>query len=423
VSGTEPAGSRGPARVAAAARRAAIAGAIAGTLGACAASSALAATSGSAPAAGTGGTAYVATPKIKAVKCTSSCMSGGRVKSGGKIRLRGAALGGVTKVVFQGAPGGRDDVAVKVRPRSDRSVAVRVPYAAQSGRLEAYAGRMHASTPKAVTIMPPPAPEPNAELSPAPGPADTGAPGVETATSRSLFALDQAGGVKFSYRFTGGAPTAVKVTLVRLDTGAVVRTWSPEPPADSTIGTVRWKGLSGRTAASTGRYAFRLIASTGTAAASSAAADDSRRDTFDLRPALFPVRGKHNYGQSGARFGAGRSGHSHQGQDVMAACGTPLRAARGGVVKAKQYHSAAGNYIVIDGAATDVDMAYMHMRVPSPYKVGDRVRTGDQIGVVGTTGSSTACHLHFEEWSGPGWYSGGSPFDPLADLKAWDAYS
>jgi hypothetical protein len=426
VTGTEPAGSGRPgagSRAARRARRAGTAGAIVTALAACAAASALAATGGSSPAAGTGGTAYVATPKIKAVKCTASCMSGGRVKNGGKLKLRGAALGGVTKVVFQGAPGRSDDVAVKVRPKSDRSLAVRVPFAAQSGRLEAYAGRMHASTRKAVTIMPAPAPQPNAELSPAPGPADSGAPGVETATSRSLFALDQAGGVKFSYRFSGGAPTALKVTLVSLDNGSIVRTWSPNPPAAGAVGTVRWKGLSGGTAASTGRYAFRLVASTGTAAASSAAADDSRRDTFDLRPALFPVRGRHNYGQSGARFGAGRSGHSHQGHDVMAACGTPLRAARGGVVKAKQYHSAAGNYIVIDTAASGVDMAYMHMRVPSPYKVGDRVRTGDQIGVVGTTGSSTACHLHFEEWSAPGWYSGGSPFDPLADLKAWDAYS
>ena len=173
-----------------------------------------------------------------------------------------------------------------------------------------------------------------------------------------------------------------------------------------------------------GRYAFRLIASNGAAPRHRAPpTDDSSRDAFDLRPALFPVRGKHDYGGSGARFGAGRSGHTHQGQDVMAACGTPLRAARGGVVKAKQYQSAAGNYIVIDSAATNVDMGYMHLRTPSPYKEGDRVHTGDQIGVVGETGDATACHLHFEEWSGPGWYTGGSPFDPLADLKAWDAYS
>jgi murein DD-endopeptidase MepM/ murein hydrolase activator NlpD len=375
-------------------------------------------------APGTGGTAYVATPKIKAVKCMASCMSGGRVKNGGKLKLRGAKLGGVTKVVFRGAPGGSDDVSVKVHASSNKSIGVPVPYAAQSGRLAAYAGRKHASTPGAVTIMPPAAPAPTAQLSPAPGPAAPGAPRVETSTSRALFAIDQTGGVTFSYRFSGQAPASVDVTLVRVDTGEVIRTWSPDPVPAGQVGKVSWNGLSGSAAAPLGRYAFRLIASaSGGATASSAASGDSNRDAFDLRPALFPVRGKHSYGGAADRFGAGRSGHSHQGQDVLAACGTPLRAARGGVVKAKQFQSAAGNYVVIDSAATNVDMAYMHLRTPSPYKEGDRVHTGDQIGVVGETGDATACHLHFEEWSGPGWYTGGSPFDPLADLKAWDAYS
>jgi hypothetical protein len=390
---------------------------------ACAAAPALAASGGSSPA-NPGGTAYVATPKIKAVKCVSSCMSGGRVKSGGKLKLRGAELGGVSKVVFQGAPGRSDDATVRVKPASDRAVAVKVPFAAQSGRLAAYAGSRHASTPRPVTIMPPPAPQPNAHLSPAPGPSDAGAPRVETSTSRSLFAIDQAGGVTFSYRFSGDAePTEVKVTVVRIDTGDVIKTWTPDPLPPGKVGKVSWNGMAGKASAPNGRYAFRLVASAGGAAARSASADDARRDAFDLRPALFPVRGRHNYGSSGARFGAGRSGHSHQGQDVMAACGVPLRAARGGVVKAKKYHGAAGNYLVIDAAGTNVDHAYMHLRTPSPYKVGDRVRTGDQIGVVGDTGDATACHLHFEEWAGPGWYSGGTPFDPLADLRAWDSWS
>ena len=375
---------------------------------------------GGASAPSTGGTSYVAPPKIKAVRCVSSCMSRGRVQTGGKLKLRGAKLSGVTRVVFQGAPGRRDDVAVRVRPASDRSLAVQVPFAAQSGRLEAYAGRMHASTPRAVTIMPPAAPEPNAALSPSPG-----EPRIETSTSRSLFALDQRGGVKFSYRVSGESPTAVTVTLVRIEDGEVVRTWSPDPVPAGQVASVAWNGLSGGgEPAAPGRYAFRVqVASAEGSTARSAGASDARRDAFDLRPALFPVVGKHDYGQSGARFGAGRAGHSHQGQDVMAACGLPLRAARGGVVKAKQYHAAAGNYLVIDTEASDIDMAYMHLRSPSPYSVGDRVRTGDQIGLVGDTGDARGCHLHFEEWSGPGWYSGGAPFDPLADLKSWDAYS
>jgi murein DD-endopeptidase MepM/ murein hydrolase activator NlpD len=51
------------------------------------------------------------------------------------------------------------------------------------------------------------------------------------------------------------------------------------------------------------------------------------------------------------------------------------------------------------------------------------VLTGQAIGEVGDTGDAHGCHLHLELWSGPGWYTGGQPIDPLPFLKAWDAYS
>src|SRR3954447_4423358 len=211
---------------------------------------------GSAFGAGSGGVSYVPSPTIKTVKCAASCMSGGRVRDGGKLGLRGSRLSGVTRVAFTGARGPRDDAAVKVHASSDRRLVVPVPFTAQSGRLVAYAGRARAVSPKAVAIMPPPAPQPNTHLSPAPGPSQAGAPRVETATSRSLFALDQAGGVTFSYRFSGGAPSSMTVALVRVDTGAVVKRWSPAAPAAGSVGRVSWNGLSGRAAAQSARYAF-----------------------------------------------------------------------------------------------------------------------------------------------------------------------
>ena len=61
------------------------------------------------------------------------------------------------------------------------------------------------------------------------------------------------------------------------------------------------------------------------------------------------------------------------------------------------------------------------MRDGPLVKKGDRVRTGQPIGYVGSTGAASACHLHFEIWAAPGWYSGGRPTDPLPTLRSWAA--
>ena len=65
----------------------------------------------------------------------------------------------------------------------------------------------------------------------------------------------------------------------------------------------------------------------------------------------------------------------------------------------------------------------MHLRAPALVDAGDRVRTGQLLGYVGRTGDATACHLHFEMWTAPGWYDGGHAFDPLPSLMAWDKTS
>ncbi len=144
---------------------------------------------------------------------------------------------------------------------------------------------------------------------------------------------------------------------------------------------------------------------------------------FALYGYAFPILGAHEFGGAGGRFGAARSGHTHQGQDVMAACGTPLLAARGGPVQYSRYEANAGNYVVIDGKGTPNDFMYAHLAEPSPLQEGETVRTGQPIGIVGDTGDASACHLHFEIWGAPGWYEGGSPFDPLPYLLQWDRYS
>ncbi len=134
---------------------------------------------------------------------------------------------------------------------------------------------------------------------------------------------------------------------------------------------------------------------------------------------VFPVLGPHEYGGPGARFGAPRNGHTHQGQDVTAACGTPLVSVMTGTVQYAGYQSAAGNYIVVDNDGTADDFVYMHLATPAYVKTDGVVAAGQQIGVVGETGDATGCHLHFEYWQGD-WYGGGQPIDPLPFLKAWE---
>jgi len=226
--------------------------------------------------------------------------------------------------------------------------------------------------------------------------------------------------------------------------GEVVKSYYRNDIAPNTPDSVSWDGtVDGDRPAPGGRYSFRILPQAGdpatrqafrrsvnrlARAARRSGSSSSKSSTaiglgFALYPFAFPILGRHDFGGTGGRFGAGRSGHTHQGQDVMAKCGTSLIATRGGRVRYSGYQGAAGNYLVIDGKGTGFDTAYMHLLEPSPLKVGMTVRTGQPIGLVGQTGDATACHLHFEMWTAPGWYEGGSPIDPLPFLERWDRYS
>jgi murein DD-endopeptidase MepM/ murein hydrolase activator NlpD len=140
---------------------------------------------------------------------------------------------------------------------------------------------------------------------------------------------------------------------------------------------------------------------------------------YEARKHVFTVRGPHSYGGSGSRFGAPRSGHTHQGQDVAAAHGTLLVAAHSGRVAYRQYQAGgAGHYLVIHGNDGS-DSVYMHLPRRAVVAPGEFVRAGEKIGKVGSTGASTGPHLHFELWT-QHWYAGGRAYDPLPKLQRWD---
>jgi len=373
-------------------------------------------------------------PVIEGFECTNVCPSAGGVVSGSKLKVRGSSLGDVTTIVFHGGTSGGDDTSVGVKPANDTTIRLTVPPEAATGPISAWIGSgAHSPPTGTLTVRKADDPEARPEPSTPPeaprqaeGSPDTGsaAPQIETSTNSKKLFFGQRRGLVFTYRVKHREPVSVRIDLIRLSDRKIVRTWTPPPVAPNTTQSVTWSGGARRAMAREGRYAFRItaVAKDGIKTSNSAPTRKSP-DAFDLLGHIFPIRGRHDYGSSASRFGAARSGHSHQGQDMFAACGTQLVAARGGVVKYSQYHAAAGNYIVIDGDGTGVDYAYMHMIGPSPLRVGQRVSTGQPIGAVGQTGSASGCHLHFEMWSAPGWYDGGRPFDPLSSLKSWDAVS
>jgi murein DD-endopeptidase MepM/ murein hydrolase activator NlpD len=135
---------------------------------------------------------------------------------------------------------------------------------------------------------------------------------------------------------------------------------------------------------------------------------------------VFPVAGPFDLGGDDARFGARRRGHRHQGQDIVAAEGTPVVAPYAGTVEFVRFQrNGAGWYIVLDGDDEDRDYVFMHLRRGSiTVAAGQPVAAGQAIAQVGNTGSSSGAHLHFEIWVG-GWYDGGEPIDPLALLREW----
>lgn len=138
----------------------------------------------------------------------------------------------------------------------------------------------------------------------------------------------------------------------------------------------------------------------GSSGSSSSSGSQSSQTTASASGFLWPIASSHRVTSP---FGwrthpiTGRQ-NLHGGIDIAAPNGTPIMAAKAGVVVISQYGSSYGNYVVIshpDGTRT----LYAHMSQRN-VSAGDTVRQGQTVGLVGSTGSSTGNHLHFETWTG-----------------------
>jgi len=86
----------------------------------------------------------------------------------------------------------------------------------------------------------------------------------------------------------------------------------------------------------------------------------------------------------------------HKGIDFAAPTGTPIRAAADGTIEFVGNRGGYGNFIIVKHWKP-YSTAYGHMsRFASGIRTGSKVRQGDVIGYVGTTGWSTGPHLHYE---------------------------
>jgi murein DD-endopeptidase MepM/ murein hydrolase activator NlpD len=331
---------------------------------------------------------------VAKLDCAGRCGTGGAVRPGSLLRVRGKGMSRADEVVFLGAEGVEDDVTATAVARRRSSVDVRVPLGAAAGPV-AVVDRdraLSSPSPGAIAVEPTPA---------------SAVPSVDAAVNAPRAFVDSAQPPVLTYVVHGPGPAQVAIQLVRETDGVVLLNWDAPQVAPEAIQRLAWDGrVNGRVQVD-GRYAFRVMGAGLVAAVAS----------FELSREKFPILGRYSFGSGSASFGGGRG---HQGHDVFARCGTPLVAARGGTVKFSGYHGRAGNYLVIE-TEEGPDHAYMHLRDEPLVAEGDRVQTGQPIGHVGLTGSASACHLHFEIWSAPGWYDGGRPIDPLPTLRSWAA--
>ena len=94
-------------------------------------------------------------------------------------------------------------------------------------------------------------------------------------------------------------------------------------------------------------------------------------------------------------FGEARTGYYHQGIDMVADYGTPIYAAAGGTVVESGYSTMGWGYTVLIDHGNGYKTRYAHCSSLS-VKVGQKVARRELIAKVGSTGDSTANHLHFE---------------------------
>ena len=107
-------------------------------------------------------------------------------------------------------------------------------------------------------------------------------------------------------------------------------------------------------------------------------------------------------------------GRHHQGVDIFAKAGTPVRSTTEGLVIGRGQNRLGGNVVWIMGPGRQTHY-YAHLSDFGAFEVGDRVLAGDIIGYVGDTGNArgTPHHLHYGVYE-----LGGTAINPFSLLTS-----
>jgi murein DD-endopeptidase MepM/ murein hydrolase activator NlpD len=121
-----------------------------------------------------------------------------------------------------------------------------------------------------------------------------------------------------------------------------------------------------------------------------------QKNLYLSTPRGYPLEGNisSHYGNRDNPFNGERTFHS--GVDISAPLGTPIRTTADGVVSYSGWNQSSGYLVVIEHGC-GFSTVYAHNK-DNTVKIGQKVRRGEVIGHVGSSGKSTGPHVHYEVW-------------------------
>ena len=135
----------------------------------------------------------------------------------------------------------------------------------------------------------------------------------------------------------------------------------------------------------------------------------NQNDIYKATPRGWPTAGHITSGYGRREHPTSGESEFHSGVDIATSAGTPVRATADGIVSFAAWSGGSGNLVVIEHGLK-FSTFYGHNKTVG-VKVGQKVKRGDIISYVGSTGNSTGPHVHYEVWHQ------GHPINPVSYIE------